>query len=146
MKKVMVLIAVLAMVLALAFTGCCTRIDQVSKASTKTFSNCLATAQDILCNPTPAQQATAASVLAFITSGIDIANIIVPVPITAAEVQLVFGLVQNGGCILATDLQKALAWYASITATLQAESKAGKARGLKAVAAMPPNVDVLYNW
>ena len=142
MKKYLAILVVLAV----AVGGCCTRIDPVSKASTKTFSNCVATAQDILCNPSPAQQAAAAAVLAFIASGIDVANIIVPVPITAAEVQLVFSVVQAGGCILATDLQKALAWYASITATLQADAKMGKARGLKAVSAMPPNVDVLYNW
>jgi len=145
MKKFLVVLVVLAMAMA-PIMGCCTKVDPVSKASTKTFGNCLTAAQDLLCNPTASQQAAAAAVLAFITSGIDIANIVVPVPITAAEVQLVFSVVQSGGCILATDLQKALAWYASITATLQTESKMGKARGMKAASAMPPNVDVLYNW
>jgi hypothetical protein len=145
MRRILILMVVLAMA-ALPLAGCCTRVDPVTKVSTKTFGNCVAAAQDILCNPTDQQKAAAAAALAFITSGISIASLVVNVPITPAEVQLVFGAVQGGGCVLAADMMKALAWYAAVTADLQNQAVAGKAAGLKAVAAMPPNIDPLYNW
>ena len=139
MKKLLVIMVVLA----LAAPACCTRVDPVTKATTKSFANCLATAQQILCNPTDAQKAEAGSILAFLTSGIAIAGIVVNVPITAAEVQVIFGMIQSGGCVLTTDLQMALAWYAALTATLQTQAKA--AGKYKAVAA-PPSANNLYVW
>ena len=126
----------LVIVLALSLVGCCTRVDPTTKVSTKTFGNCLTAAQTLLCSPTPAQQAEAQAVLNFLNSGISVAGLVVNVPITPAEVQLIFSVVQQGGCVLATDLQTALAWYASLTATLQA-------KGVKAV---PPPVVALYKW
>jgi hypothetical protein len=142
-KKVLILTIVLV-IPVLLLAGCCTRVDPVTKVSTDTFGNCVTAAQELLCNPTPVQQAAAASVIAFITSGIDIGNIITPVPITATEVQLIFGIVQAGGCVLATDLQKALAWYASFVTALQTQTNATKMKGLKATM-QPPDISALYN-
>ena len=144
MKNLMIGILILGMVFNAV--GCCTRVDPTTQATTKSFGNCLTTAQQILCNPTDQQKAAAAAALAFITSGIDIANIVVPVPITAAEVQLVFSAVPTGGFVLTSAMMEALAWYAAVTVKLQDQAAAQVKAGKKAPVALPPNIDPLYVW
>ena len=139
--KLLALIVILS-IIALPLAGCCTKIDPVTKASSKSFANCLGTAQQMLCNPTDQQKAEAAAILTFLTSGVAIAGIVTNVPITVGEVTTIFGMVQAGGCVLTTDLQLALSWYAALTATLQTQAKAAGKKGLMA----PPVINSLYNW
>ena len=145
MKKILVLIVVLS-IMALPLGGCCTRVDPVTKANTKTFGNCVAAAQDLLCNPTDQQKAEAASVVAFLAGGVQVAGIFINVPITAAEVVAIFGMVQSGGCVLANDMQLALSWYAALSAALNTQAAAAKLTGKKGVAMAPPVINALYVW
>ena len=81
--------------------------------------------QQVLCNPTVSQQMEAAAVIDFITSGINVANYVVTVPITVDQAKLIFGAVQAGGCVLLTDLQMALAWFDEIAGQVQAKAMMG---------------------
>ena len=145
MKRILILAVVLSL-FALPLSGCCKRVDPTTQVTTKAFTNCVSAAQNILCNPTDQQKAAAAAALAFITSGIQIAGLVTNVPITPAEVQLVFGVVQNGGCVVTSTMMEALAWYAALTVQLQNQAAAGKANGLKAMVNVPPDISPLYVW
>ena len=142
MKKILSL----CLMVALMLSACCTRVDPVTKANSKSFANCVAAAQDLLCNPTDQQKAEAAAVLAFLTSGVQIAGLVINVPITVTQVQAIFGMVQSGGCVLANDLQLALSWYSALSATLNTKALQAKAAGAKAVPATPPVINALYVW
>lgn len=131
--------------LTLLLAGCCTRVDPTTQQSSKSFSNCLAATQQLMCSPTAAQQAEATSVLNFLQSGVAIASIFVPVPVTAAEVQLVFTAVQNGSCVLTTDLQQAADWYNALTAILKNQPAAAAKAGLK-TGALPPPIPNINHW
>ena len=136
MKK----LTVIFLIVALMFMGgCCTRV--VDGVTSKNFGNCLTAAQNLLCNPTDQQKAEAAAVLTFLTSGVQIAGLVVNVPITAAQVVTIFGMVQAGGCVVVTDFQTALAWYNALTQAMQKKAMAGKAMVM-----MPPLIPALQAW
>ena len=146
MKKLIVLVglSILAVVL---LSGCgCKRVDSVTKVETQTFGNCLTAAQDLACNPTPAQQAAAQQILSFVQSGINIASIVTHVPITADQAQLVFSVIQSGGCVLMNDVVQAMAWYSAIAAAVQTQQAMMAQAGKKSMGMAPPDVGPLYHW
>ena len=140
MKKLLITLVVLAMVVP----ACCTRVDPTTKVNTKSFANCLAAAQQLFCNPTAAQQAEAGAVLAFLTTGVQVATFVINVPITAAEVTQVFSLVQAGACVLTTDMQMALDWYNALVSAIQTKALQDKKMGAKMI--MPPAIPNLQNF
>ena len=95
------------------------------------------TAQQILCNPTAEQQATAAAVKNFLSSAAPFAAV-VGIAITPAQAQAVFSAIQGGLCVGATDLQLALSWFQAVTAPAQTAK-------LKAAMAPIPDVTPLWN-
>jgi hypothetical protein len=105
------------------------------------LANCLTAAQELFCSPTDEEKAEAASVLNFITSGVDITNMITDTSITTAQVQTIFALIQAGACVLLTDLQLAVAWYETLTATMQTKAMTGKMVSPKK---MPPAIPALW--
>ena len=127
-KGVLVLVSILALV-----GGCCTRTN-VNGVTTKSFTNCLTTAQQMLCNPTDAEKASALAIENFLTSGAVVVGAIAGIPITPAAAQAVFVTIASGACVVATDLQNALAWYNALTSGVTAT------KGLKAV----PNPGALF--
>jgi hypothetical protein len=144
MKKIVILFVVLAL-FALPLAGCCKRVDPATMVTTTSFTNCMAAAQQLACNPTPAQQAAAQQILAFVQSGINIASIITHVPITAEQAQLIFSTIQSGGCVLMNDLMTAMSWYQAIVATVQTQQAMQTKAGGK-MAMQPPDVNALYHW
>lgn len=143
MKKYLKISAVivLALVLSLVSMGCtCKRVDPETMITTDTMANCLTAAQELFCSPTVEEKAEAASVLSFITSGVDIANMITDTSITTAQVQTIFALVQAGACVLLTDLQAAVAWYATLTSAMQTKVMTGK---MASQQKMPPAIPAL---
>ena len=130
MKKAIIFMVILML------AGCtCKRVDPVSKLETDNFSNCMSAAQSLFCNPTEKQQAEAAAVLTFLTSGVAIASLVTTVPITADQVVIIFGMIRAGACVLTTDLGLAVAWYNELTNVLQAQVMSGKMKG---TTQMPP--------
>jgi hypothetical protein len=128
---------IMAMVLLL-LAGCtCKRVDPVTKLETDNFSNCLTVAQELFCNPNEKQQAEAAAVLTFLTSGVQIASMVTTVPITADQVVIIFGMIRAGACVLTTDLGLAVAWYNELTSVIQAQVMSGKMKG---ATVMPPAI------
>lgn len=138
MKKICVVMMIA--VLALMFTGCCKRVDLVTKVTTESFDNCLADTQDLLCDPTAEEKAEAASVLSFITSGIMVAGLVTGVPITVAQVQTIFAMFQAGSCVLVTDLRLAVQWYNALTTAMQDKVRVGK---MTSPQMMPPTIPAL---
>ncbi len=128
MKRIICILAIVTLLLSGVFG--CGGVKQV-----------VDTGQQVLCNPTTQEQAEAAAVLQFIQSGIQVAGLVVSVPVTAAQVQIIFSIVQNGGCVVMSDLQMALAWYDALVAQLQT-----KARAAKGITPIPPATPSLHNW
>ena len=79
MKKLLACLAIIAMV------GGCAGVNQV-----------VSTGQQVICNPDDQQKAEAQSILTFISTGVQVASLVVTVPVTVAEVQTIFGVVQAG--------------------------------------------------
>lgn len=135
MKKVMVLV----MVLGLLAAGCCTRM--VGGKETKSFGNCLATAQDYVCNPPQevvAVVTTAAPLLVTVVNAL--------VPGTAAYINAVNAAqtaqaLQSGLCVFVTDLNNLISVLQSPD-TQAAQAKMVSAKALPA----PINTQVLINW
>jgi hypothetical protein len=91
MKKVLVL----TMVLALLFTGCTAIKGLLTSAPV-----------DFLCAPTPAQQATAAAMLAALDAAQAAGAIFFP-PLAIAKASAVLRVIQAGGCFLVAELKAA---------------------------------------
>jgi hypothetical protein len=91
MKKVLVLV----MVMALLFTGCTAVKGLLNSAPV-----------DFLCAPTPAQQATAAAMLAALDAAQAAGAIFLPA-LAIAKASAVLRVIQAGGCFLVAELKAA---------------------------------------
>jgi hypothetical protein len=100
MKKLVLILA-----LMLAVGGCCAKtLDGVT---TKSFSNCLESGPvNMICNPTPAQQATAAAMLAALDAAQVAGSIFLPA-LAIAKASAVLRVIQAGGCFLVAELKEA---------------------------------------
>lgn len=105
MKK----LVILAMVVAFLFTGCAA----------------LTTVQQQLCNPTDQQKQDAATALAALDAVQTAVAMFIP-QANMVKASAVFTMVQNGACVLLTDLSAALA-------TLDAATQTASAKGVKAM-------------
>jgi hypothetical protein len=91
------------------------------------------TTQQVLCNPTPDQQATATQIMDFLSSGVVVVGPVVGVSMTKEQALEVFSQVRAGLCVGVTQLQTALAWFEALTAS----TKAAQVKGLKAGPGVP---------
>ena len=121
MKKFLALVAVLALL-----SGCCAATAPDGTV-TKSFSNCLTTGPvGFICNPTPAQQATAAAMLAALDAAQAAGAIFFP-PLGIAQASAVLNTIRAGGCFLVAQLAEAFkAVDAANVAVAQAQLKALK--------------------
>lgn len=133
MKKILALLAIIA----LLFTGCCTKtvINPDGTAGTsKSFLNCITTAQDKVCNAPPAVMNIAQGVITLAE-----AILAVAVPGSSVYIAAVGSLstaqgIQATGCAILTDL----------AAMIQFAQNPPKASLKKAMA--PIDVQPLIDW
>ena len=93
MKKLLVLITIIA--LAFGSTGATCMNSTLNSAPV-----------DFVCNPTPAQQTTAAAMLAALDAAQAAGALFFP-PLAIAQASAVLKVIQAGGCFLVAELKKA---------------------------------------
>lgn len=132
MKKFLAIAVILAMV-----SGCTTM-----QSIGSWLQNIVSSGQQILCNPTDAQKATADNIMKFLEAGtVIVAPLIVKgVTITPAEAEAAFQAVLAGVCVGATDLTNALNWYEALIASTKTQAM------MKAAAISPPNDELLWQF
>ena len=144
MKKISRVVSIV-LIFGLIVAGCCTKVGTDGK-TTKSFSNCLDSAQSVVCNPTPA-------VVDIVTSGVTIIEAIIgsAVPgsavfIAATDAKTVAGYILKGSCVTFEQLDKLIAFLSSDTFKT-AQVKMALKTGLKAAVPVKTiDVKVLTDW
>ncbi|MHB8084292.1 MAG: hypothetical protein ACYDHZ_00500 [Dehalococcoidia bacterium] len=135
MKNLMILVLAIGLMLA----GCCPRTNDSTGVTTKSFTNCLATAQTMVCNPSPAVMAVINAAAPFLAQEL---NILVPGSkdyVTAENAQAVILSIQAVGCTSVTSLNTLIAYLQSVLATQHA-------KGVYRVIQPPFDVQPLVDW
>jgi cytosine/adenosine deaminase-related metal-dependent hydrolase len=128
----------LAAAVILAMVSGCTTMQSIGSW----LQNVVSSGQQILCNPTDAQKATANSIIQFLSAGtVVITSLVVNgVTVTPTQAEAAFQAVLAGVCVGATDLTNALNWYEALTS-----SSSNKAM-LKVKAITAPNDGSLWQF
>jgi hypothetical protein len=144
MKKILVLIVVLA-IMALALAGCCTKTD-ANGIATKSFSNCLASASNVACNPTPAVIATVQAAVTIISTAISLAVPGTAAWVAAMDAQNIASIILSGACVTTTQLDSLITWLSSDAAKVAQAQVAAKKIKTVGIAMTPLNIQPLINW
>jgi hypothetical protein len=141
MKKLVLLI----MVVALPLAGCCTKTD-ANGIVTKSFSNCLSSASNVACNPTPAVIATVQAAVVIIQTGVSLAVPGTAAWVAAMDAQNVANIVLSGACVSTTQLNNLITWLSSDAAKVAQANVATKKMKATGAVMTPLDINPLINW
>jgi hypothetical protein len=135
----------IVLVFGLIMAGCCTKVGTDGK-TTKSFSNCLDSVQNVVCTPTTA-------VIDVVTAGVTIIEVIIgsaipgsAVFIAATDAKTVAGYILKGSCVTFEQFDKLISFLSSDTFKT-AQVKMAPKTGLKAaVPVKTVDVKVLTDW
>ena len=144
MKKIMALIVVLFLT-GLALSGCCSKTD-ANGIITKSFSNCLTSASNVACNPTPAVIATVQAGVVIIQTGISLAAPGTAAWVAAMDAQNVANIILSGACVSTTQLNNLIAWLSSDAAKIAQANVAAKKMKATGAVMTPMDINPLIDW